>query len=187
MFSHISDEESTILGHGRASIWSCHPWFWSWPGFSTIACTQTSAFSDPLDNQVPRSKDQLTCNTVLKDDRSASTWFKASLKIRDDQWPLLDKRPCQPKLLTINSGDVNYMYQHHPVVLKDTTTPDAHATQLEKNTSRKLPVRVINTCSLLDLRYQTVLKGEWKPRSRILYGSLKLLKYLRFEVKSKKK
>ena len=31
------------------------------------------------------------------------------------------------------------------------------------------------------------MKGERKSRSRILYGSLKLLKQLRFEVKSKKK
>ena len=31
------------------------------------------------------------------------------------------------------------------------------------------------------------LKGERKPRSRILYGSLKLFKQLRFEIKSKKK
>ena len=45
--------------------------------------------------------------------------------LRDDQWPLLDKRRYQPKLLAINGGDLNY--QDCPVALKDKPTASAQA------------------------------------------------------------
>lgn len=75
---------------------------------------------------------------VLEDERTNNTWFKLSLKVRDNQWLSLGKRPCQPKLLALSSGDVDNQDPH--ILLKYTPAANSQANRLEKNTHHKLPM-----------------------------------------------